>query len=477
MQSTSMANFRSVLLCAVVLWAFSVRAQSTVIKGKAPDYAGHQVLVYTEADALSQKPVMLTETVVDANGDFRISINLEETKPLRISINHVSGYLVAQSSKTYDIFFPALQEDQVRSFSGTTYTELIFTDPSKEDINAILSDINFAVDSMLMANVSSVGSRYFQPKLNEFEAEMKNRFGKSDDPYILQHLKYTLAITEFSTRSYTRLDLYKRHLADGSWQMHPTFFNFIRSYFQQYFKRFEANYGSDLILPALKKESPGEELLGLMQKDNLLKNDTLRELVAIHALMESFHNDYSRKQIVSSLRYISESGTTGFVRKSASNTIDVLTATTVGFDAPELSFFNQYNELVSLDQFKGKHVYLEFISTWCSDCKREQTILPDLRGEYGDVVEIVTVVVDSPREDFQRYLASNPHYNWNILYDDTGYQSIDRYRVRSLPYYYLIDPEGKLMLSPAPSPTDGVVEQLYPILQKAKESKRLKVGE
>ncbi len=477
MQSTSMANFRFTFLIGMMIWAVAGVAQTTVINGKAPDYAGMQVLVYAEADPLSQKQELLQETETDAEGVFRLELDLPETQPIRISINHVSGYLVVQKSATYDIFFPELQDDQVRSFSGTTYTELIFTDPPADDINVVLGDINFAVDSMLMANVSLVGSRYFQPKLLEFETEMENRFGDSDDKYILQHLKYTLAITEFSTRSYTRHDLYKRHLADGSWHMHPTFFAFVRSYFQQYFKRFEANYGSDLIQPALKKEVPGAELLGLMQKDNLLKNDTLRELVAIHALMESFHSDYSRRQIVASLRYISVSGTTDFVRNSAENAIDVLTATAVGFDAPEISFFNQHNERVSLDQFHGKHVYLEFISTWCSECKREQTILPDLRKEYGDVVEIVTVVVDSPREDFQRYLAAHPHYDWNILFDDSGYKSIDRYRVHSLPYYYLIDPDGKLAMSPAPSPTDGVVEQLYPILQKAQEQKRFKVGE
>lgn len=476
MRLISMVNFKFFILSALSLchlWALG----QVSISGKAPDYANQQVLLYAEADPLSRKEVLIAEAHTDQQGNFQLQAALDQTQPLRILIDHVSGYLVVRPDEHYAVFFPPLENDQVKSFSGTTTVELIFTDPAPDDINSQLSDINFAVDSMLIANIERVGTRSFLPALTQFQQDLKRRFDDNDDSYISQHIKYTLALTEFSTRVFTRYDLFKRHLQSDEWEMHPTFFTFLQSYFQQYFQRFESNYGADQVLPALQSSTPGSALLELMKKDDLLKNDTLRQLVAIHALMETYHTGIPKKKAADALQYLSENGTTSFVRRASGNARALLTATTPGFDAPELSFTNQYNELVSLSDLRGKHVYLEFISTWCTDCKREQVILPDLLEEYGDVVAIVTVVVGSDREEYNRYIAANPQCTWNILFDGTGHESIDNYRVRSLPSYFLIDPDGKMAMSPAPAPTDGIVEQLYPILQKAKESNKVKVGE
>ncbi len=470
-------KYNIILVFALVVSHMTVFSQVSII-GEAPEYKNKQVLLYAEADPLSRKEVLLAETHTDEAGNFQLQATINQTQPLRLMIDRISGYLVALPDETYQTFFPPMADDQVKSFSGATTIELIFTDPAPNDINRLLSDINFAIDSMLIENISRVGSRHFLPALTAFQQQLEERFStKNSHPYLAQHLKYTLALTEFSTRSHTRYDLYKKHLQTGDLEMHPTFFAFLQSYFQQYFQRYESNYGTNQILPALQSESPGTELLELMKKDDLLKNDTLRQLVAIHALMETYHAGVPKRKAADALDYIAQNGTTDFIRLSAANTKDLLTKTTPGFEAPNLQFLNQYNELVSLSDLRGKYVYLEFISTWCSDCKREQVILPDLLAEYADVTEVLTVIVGSSREEYNRYISANPQYSWSILFDGTGYKSIDNYRVRSLPTYFLIDPKGQLVLSPAPTPTDGIVEHLYPVLQKARDARRIQVGE
>lgn len=452
-------------------------AQTATIQGMAPDYPGAQVLVYAHADALSQKPLVLASTQADEEGNFAVDLDLAEITQVMFYIDHITGSMLVQPDAKYEVFFPPLEQEQVRSFSGTSSVELVFSKLPDGDVNAKISDLNYAVDSFLIANVALIGSKNFPPKLSAFEEQLKQRFGQTDEPYIAQHLRYTIAITEFSSRAYTRLDLFRRHLEGKEPSEHPVFIDFIRTYFQQYFKRFESNYGTDQVKPALESASPGKALLSLMEKDDLLQQDTLRELVAVHALMEGFHAGLPTKGVIQALDHIDDNGQTTFIRSAAQNVIDVLTATEVGYKAPELTYKNQYNETVSLKDFEGKYVYLEFMATWCSECPRDQSLLPDLREEYGDVVEIVTVVVDSPREDYQNYVSANQQFKWDILYDNSGYESRNQYNVRSLPMYFLIDPEGNLALSPAPSPTDGIVENLYPILQKARESQKLKVGD
>lgn len=477
MPLTSTVIFNRTFLAILLIAPLWTVAQTASIKGMAPDYPGAQVLVYTPADHLSEKQVVTASTLADEEGNFSVNLDITEITSVMFYIDHVTGSMLVQPEANYEVFFPPLEQEQVRSFSGTATVELVFTKLPRGDVNAKISDLNYAVDSFLIANVALIGSRGFPPKLSAFQEQMQLRFGKTREPYIADHLRYTLALTEFSSRAYTRLDLFKRHLADASLAPHPVFFDFLRAYFQQYFKRFESNYGTDQVKPALEKSSPGAELLKLMEKDDLLQQDTLREMVAVHALMEAFHSGLPKRGITKALEYLGQNGQTSYIRSAAENAIDVLTSTAVGYDAPELSYKNQFNETVSLKDFRGKYVYLEFMATWCTECARDQSLLPDLRQEYGDVVEIVTVVIDSPREEYQTHVSGNQHFEWDVLYDDSGYKSRNQYNVRAVPTYFLIDPEGKLVLSPAPSPTDGIVENLYPILQKAREGDRLKVGE
>lgn len=477
MQLSSTAIFKRFVFPAFFLAPIFGVGQNTLIQGQAPDYSNSRVLVYAEADGLSGKRVLLSSGKVDADGAFKVEFDIERTTPVMLDIDHVVGEMLVHPDKRYTVFFPPLEKEQVRSFSGTSRVELYFDNPAADDINLLISDINYAVDSFLIAEVAKIGSRDFSKRLQSLENQLQQRFGNHPNEYVQMHQRYAMALTEFSTRAYTRRDLFERHLDAKQWTPHPTFFEFLRTFFQRYFENFGANYGPELIPETMKLSSPGGELLELMKKDEFLRSDTLREMVAIHALAEAYHKDLSTIKVVQCLDFIAQHGSTPFNREAAANTKARLTATAVGFEAPELTFLNQYNESVSLSDFRGKHIYLEFISTWCSDCPRDQSLLPDLQAEYGDVVEIITVVVDSERQDFQKYLSRNPDFSWNILYDPTGYEAQDTYNVRSLPWYFLIGPDGNFVQSPAASPTGGIVERLYPILQKARESQRLKVGE
>lgn len=471
-----MVIFRLCLALFGVATTLATLAQSVRIAGDAPDYIGKQVIVYAEADPLSERRMVLESTEVDSTGKFLVMVDVAETTPVALTIDHVRGPLILSPRSGYSVFFPPLSREQVRSFSETASVELVFARIREDDINAMISDLNYAVDSFLVANVGLIGSKRFPEKLNTFEAEMQRRFGNTENAFLRDHLTYTMALTEFSTRAYTRLDLFERHLADSIYPEHPTFFTLLRAYYQDYFKQFEANYGTELVRPALADAEPGKALLELMERDYLARPDTLKEMVAIHALMEMYPKLQPR-EVVAALAYISENGQTDFNKRAAANAIQVLTSTERGFPAPEITLQNQYNETVSLSELQGKHVYLEFMSTWCTDCAREQTILPDLIADYGDVAEVVTVVVDSEREDYKRYIQQHPEYKWNILFDPTGYEVVNQYGVRALPMYFLIGPDGNFVRSPVASPTGGIVEELYPILQKAREAQRLKVGE
>lgn len=463
--------------CLLAFFPLFALGQGTVFTGAAPDYPLAKVIVKGQADGLSGFSEIKAQTETNSEGDFEFELSLNQPTRLTITINHITGAMYAQPNSSYTVFFPALPDDEVHTFGQTARVNLIFSELSKDDLNAQISEVNFLVDSFLVANAERIGSRQLGSALLRFEDELATSLSATHDRFLNRYLHFTVATTAFQLRAFTRLDLYKRFLKGADTTPHPALFDFIRAYFQRYFNRFESYYGTNQVLPALQSSTPGQSLLELMKTDDLLQNDTLRQYVAIHALMESFNDGLPRKKVVAALAHIHQNGSTPFIREAASNATKVLTQATAGFLAADFTFKNQYNEEVSLSDFRGKYVYLEFFSTWCSECPREHSVLSDIASEYREVAEVVSIAVDSESADYQTYTAKHPDYNWNILFDPTGYQSIENYKLRALPTYFLIDPEGVIIESPALTPTGGIVERLYPVLQKMRESNKFKVGE
>jgi hypothetical protein len=56
-------------------------------------------------------------------------------------------------------------------------------------------------------------------------------------------------------------------------------------------------------------------------------------------------------------------------------------------------------------------------------------------------------------------------YPWKALYYGDNDKLLDDYMVKAFPVAYLIGPDGTLILSPAPLPTDGFEQQLFRIMR------------
>jgi cytochrome c biogenesis protein CcmG/thiol:disulfide interchange protein DsbE len=115
-----------------------------------------------------------------------------------------------------------------------------------------------------------------------------------------------------------------------------------------------------------------------------------------------------------------------------------------GQPAPPLTAAAQKGGLMSLADFKGKVVYLDFWASWCGPCKQSFPFMNDLQAKYGSRgLQVVGINLDPKREDADGFLAKVPA-TFAIGYDPKG-ESPKRYAITGMPTSLLISADGKVL--------------------------------
>lgn len=98
---------------------------------------------------------------------------------------------------------------------------------------------------------------------------------------------------------------------------------------------------------------------------------------------------------------------------------------------------------LSLSDWKGKWVVLNFWATWCAPCRKEMPMLSALQAEMGsDTFEVVTIAT-----------SRNPPAKMKLFFDDIGVENLPLHRdpksllarsmgVLGLPATIILNPEG-----------------------------------
>ena len=117
-----------------------------------------------------------------------------------------------------------------------------------------------------------------------------------------------------------------------------------------------------------------------------------------------------------------------------------------GDKAPDLALPQlQETGEVSLAEYRGKVVYLDFWASWCAPCLVSMPIMNEMRNRLqaqGIPFEVLAVNVDSDPEDGIDFLLDQP-VDFVVLTDPEG-ETPAAYSVRGMPTSYLISADGMI---------------------------------
>lgn len=110
------------------------------------------------------------------------------------------------------------------------------------------------------------------------------------------------------------------------------------------------------------------------------------------------------------------------------------------FDLPKLDGSGN----LTLTSLKGKMILIDFTTTWCIWCTRQEPQVEDLYETYKE--KGFTVIAIDCREPKDTVLGKYPGGKsmYPVLLDEDGNVSGNLYGVQGYPFYLLIDKEGKV---------------------------------
>lgn len=138
----------------------------------------------------------------------------------------------------------------------------------------------------------------------------------------------------------------------------------------------------------------------------------------------------------------------------------------VGSEAPNWTLKAGDGKAVSLKDLRGRVVLLDFWATWCTPCLMAMPGVQKLHERYKDKPVSVFGVncwERNPRSDPAGFMKGRG-FTYPVLLD--GGDVAAAYRVTGIPTFYLIGPDGKILLAYAGLP-HGMHEQIVSLIDEA----------
>ena len=114
-----------------------------------------------------------------------------------------------------------------------------------------------------------------------------------------------------------------------------------------------------------------------------------------------------------------------------------------GQPAPEFTLDDLDGQPVSLSQFKGQVVLIDFWASWCGPCINDLPYLRKVKEKTADwPVVFVNISLDADEDDWREAIDKHEIKGVHVRADGWGAEVAKTYQVMGIPSYHLVNSQG-----------------------------------
>ena len=468
-----------ILIFLVLLWGWlSTPGQSTSVHGSGPGYSGKAVHITIAWNPFITVFEYSNRVVCSEEGIFELEIPLESPRVVQFETGMYQAYLYMQPGYHYEVHLPEYQEKdrdarispfyqavviplKVSSRTSLTTGEQI---SGEQEINAttatfdsMFAGVNNGIIMQRRKGLSSNTDSIIQNLESEFRTD-STLFFSSYRRFRYGVLKLNEGLTGLEAIS-------QDFLGPEVMEWHPGFVELFRLMFKDFIYYYSETPEGQGLRSLINRTQDFRQARELVLKHPAVWSDTLAEMILLQEFSELFYRgDYHKEALLIMLDSMANDPVSPDFGIYASQLNKKLSSLVTGNFPPPISLEDLEGKLYSLEDFKGKYTYLFFGTPDHYGCMMEYPFLQSFTEKHAAYLNVVTIMASDERSELEEFMTRNG-YGWKALHYEYQPGVLTDYQVRAYPTAYLIDREGKLLLSPATLPTDGFEQQLFRIMR------------
>lgn len=432
-----------------------------MISGKASGYAQNTIELNTLHDFISEEKIILGTLRFNTDETFKLEVDITETTLCFADFDGYHGMIYLEPGHSYEIVFPPKREmTEAQKRNPFFKPEPVWFGIFKADKN----ELNFRIQQFEQAYTTYENNYFDRIFVNQAKSlvdtikfKLESEFPKTNDTFFEAHKLFRLANLDFA--------LYQ----GKSVRFMETYFSSIKplynlAAYSTIFNQVFLNYFDVLINQSNNQEikklifSADIHQVDLYFQEKLKFNQSLSHLILLRSLHDAYYSkQFSKSLALKMLDQVKGEEWSNLEQETAKLIRTKLTYLASGTMPPSINLNNMSGQKISMSDFRSTYIYLHFTDPKNPICRQHLDALKTIADHYKGKLTIINVVPKSS--------AIKPENGWAGIFTTSDSNLLETFKVKTFPNSFLIGKDGRLLLSPAPNPIDGLDRQLGQIMK------------
>lgn len=442
-------------------------SQNVKIKGNA-NVPNALVRLLTYDDMLTYEQNLVSETKSDDKGDFFIETEISDVTMAQIAVNLERVDLLIKPDATYELEITIPEQKDDVSYFERENPSLKIININDDELYSQYHVSNMIIDDFIYNNFNQLYRNRRLSFLDTLDVAIKRIIPEIKSDFVKDNIRYRKAAIQMVVNN------------DNGKKVVNQYFNkqevlYSNPAYMSLFHELFANYLSSGLFNASEMrrmlyEDYGVFMTYLKGKDVFLaENQNLAELVVAYNLKRMFYEfQDDRIVILEKLKSIAQNTKNQKNKNVVNDILKQIDRLSFNSAAPDFSLEDVNGNIVNLTDYKDNMLLVQFVNKVSSMTDYQFELLKDFSNQWQDTIQVVTIATKESFNDFEK-MFEEKNYKWKLLNLENEILLLEKYHVRTFPDYVIIGTNGKIGMSPAPSPEqylDFHVRRLYKYYKK-----------